>query len=65
MPLFNKTFFVVLLVLICCVPVTLKADILDSAVALAHSNLVLAAGGFFTLVGLLRPFKKKSRENTD
>jgi hypothetical protein len=65
MPLFNKTFFVVLLVLICCVPVTLKADILDSAVALAHSNLVLAAGGLFTLVGLLRPFKKKTREEGD
>jgi hypothetical protein len=65
MPLLNKTFFVLILFVICCVPVTLKADILDSAVALAHSNLVLAAGGFFTLVGLLRPFKKKPRQNGD
>jgi hypothetical protein len=65
MPLLNKKLFVVLFVLICCIPVTLKADILDSAMALAHSNLVLAAGGFLTLIGLLRPFKKNSQEDRD
>jgi hypothetical protein len=65
MLLSNKTLFVFLLLLICCSPTTLKADIFDSAVALAQSNMLLAAGGFLTLVGLLRPFKKKSRHDAD
>lgn len=43
----------------------MKADILGSAVALTPPNLFLAAGGVLTLLGLLRPFKRKQQEEED
>jgi len=55
----------VFLLLICCAPVTLKADILDSAVALGPSDILLAAGGLLTVLGLLRPFKRKQQQEEE
>jgi predicted ABC-type sugar transport system permease subunit len=58
----NKLFqitFLLLFILLFCAPFTLKASVLDSAATLASSDILLAAGGLLTFIGLLRPFKRK------
>lgn len=62
---FYRPHLLLLLVLLCCAPIALKADILGSAIALAPSNLLLAAGGLLTLLGLLRPLKRKPQQEEE
>ena len=63
----SKTFrlqVVLLLVLVCCLPITMKADVINFAIALAPSNILLAAGGLLTVLGLLR-FKRKQQHEEE
>lgn len=64
MPSFNKNKlfklpFLLLFIVLCCTPLTLNAGVLDSAVDIAPSHTLLAAGVLLTAIGLVRPFKRK------
>jgi hypothetical protein len=64
----NKLFqlsFLLLVVLLFCAPPTLKASVLDFATALAPSHFLLAAGGLLTVIGLVRPFKRKVEQQEE
>jgi len=62
--LFQLT-FLLLFVLLFCAPFTLKASVLDSATAFASSDILLAAGGLLTVIGLVRPFKRKVEQQEE
>jgi hypothetical protein len=63
----NKLFklpFLLFFLLLCCAPLTLNASVLDVSTAMGPSNILLAAGGLLTVIGLVRPFKRKA-ESTE